>query len=102
MIGSPDYLPLPMLPLSPITFKVTHSNDNDDMLQTRSSNHNLSAQPHIAEAQLVEHNTEPDVIIQHRSGGVVQELPPPYLDRLRKQLPPDPSTSSSETQGLAL
>jgi hypothetical protein len=102
MIGSPDYLPLPKLPLSPITLEVTHSNDNDDMLQTRSSNQNLSAQPHIAEAQLVEHNTEPDVIIQHRSGGVVQELPPPYLDRLRKQLPPDPSTSGSETQGLAL
>jgi len=26
-------------------------------------------------------NVEPDIIIQHRDGGVVQELPPPYLDR---------------------
>ncbi|CCM00033.1 uncharacterized protein FIBRA_02059 [Fibroporia radiculosa] len=26
-------------------------------------------------------DAEPDIIIQHRDGGVVQELPPPYLDR---------------------
>lgn len=102
MTDSPDYLPLPELPFSPVTLKVTRSNDNDDMLQTRSPSHNLSAQPHIAEAQPVEHNTEPDIIIQHRSGGIVQELPPPYLNRLQKQLPPDPSTSGSETQRHAL
>jgi len=27
---------------------------------------------------------EPDIIIQHRDGGVVQELPPPYADRSRR------------------
>ncbi|KAH9911034.1 hypothetical protein B0H21DRAFT_775099 [Amylocystis lapponica] len=33
---------------------------------------------------------EPDIIIQHRDGGVVQELPPPYLDRYtRSQDPPE-------------
>jgi hypothetical protein len=26
-------------------------------------------------------SVEPDIIIQHRDGGVVQELPPPYFDR---------------------
>lgn len=31
---------------------------------------------------------EPDIIIQHRDGGVVQELPPPYLDRSRERQQP--------------
>jgi hypothetical protein len=33
-------------------------------------------------------DVEPDIIIQHRDGGVVQELPPPYLDRSRDRPAP--------------
>lgn len=33
-------------------------------------------------------DAEPDIIIQHEDGGVVQELPPPYLDRSRPRPPP--------------
>jgi len=41
----------------------------------------------------IDPDVEPDIIIQHRDGGVVQELPPPYLDRYRDRppLPPDNS-----------
>lgn len=100
--GSPNYLSLPDLPFPPITFKVTRSIDNDDTLQARTSNHNTSTQPHTAEVQPLEPDAEAEIIIQHRSGGgVVQELPPPYLDRSQKRLPPDPS-SGSGTEGLAL
>ncbi|KAI0942404.1 hypothetical protein AcW1_003046 [Taiwanofungus camphoratus] len=30
---------------------------------------------------LIDPDVQPDIIIQHRDGGVVHELPPPYLDR---------------------
>lgn len=30
---------------------------------------------------LMDPDVQPDIIIQHRDGGVVHELPPPYLDR---------------------
>jgi len=101
---SPVHLPLPNLPLPPITLKAIHPTDGDNIPQVQSSHHDISIQPHTAAAEVPPAeptNTEPDIIIQRSSGGVVQELPPPYLDRSQKQLPSDPSISS-ETAGLAL
>lgn len=42
--------------------------------------------PHLVAAAL-DPETQPDIIIQHRDGGVVQELPPPYMDRARGPSP---------------
>jgi hypothetical protein len=36
----------------------------------------------------IDPDAEPDIIIQHRDGGIVQELPPPYLDH-RDRRPPE-------------
>jgi len=41
----------------------------------------------------IDPDVEPDIIIQHRDGGVVQELPPPYLDRYRDRPLPQPDNS---------
>jgi hypothetical protein len=97
--GSRNHLPLPDLPLPPITFNTdryaktqapaTRSTDDDKILRTPSSNPSIPDQPPTAGVQSLESDTEPDIIIQHRNGGVVQELPPPYLDRSQKKLPPD-------------
>lgn len=45
-------------------------------------------------------DVEPDIIIQHRDGGVVQELPPPYLDRYRDRPPlaPPPPDNTDVTE----
>jgi hypothetical protein len=43
----------------------------------------------------VDSGIEPDIIIQHRDGGVVQELPPPYLDRSRDR--PSQNDNASES-----
>jgi hypothetical protein len=41
----------------------------------------ISTRLFTSETQPLSPESEPDVIIQHRDGGVVQEIPPPYLDR---------------------
>ncbi|KIM87767.1 hypothetical protein PILCRDRAFT_814482 [Piloderma croceum F 1598] len=46
----------------------------------------------------IDPDVEPDIIIQHRDGGVVQELPPPYLDRYRDRPPPTPPDNSDVTE----
>ena len=43
----------------------------------------------------VDSGIEPDIIIQHRDGGVVQELPPPYLDRSRNRSSQNDNASGS-------
>jgi len=43
----------------------------------------------------IDPDTEPDIIIQHRDGGIVQELPPPYMARYRDR----PPTNSENVSG---
>jgi len=43
----------------------------------------------------IDPDTEPDIIIQHRDGGVVQELPPPYLDHRSRRTPKNNDVGSS-------
>lgn len=43
--------------------------------------------PLAVEAQPLDPDTEPDIIIQHRDGGVAQDLPPPYLDQSQTSPP---------------
>ena len=55
----------------------------------RSQNHTSLPSPSSgSQNQSIDPDAEPDIIIQHRDGGVVQELPPPYLDRSRGRPPP--------------
>lgn len=42
---------------------------------------NSNAPNRIDSQDPLDPDIEPDIIIQHRDGGVVQELPPPYADR---------------------
>ena len=54
---------------------------------------NLNAQPLVSAPLDVD--IQPDIIIQHRDGGIVQELPPPYADRSGQRAPspiPPPDT----------
>lgn len=63
----------------------------------------LPNRPFTAGSQPLDPDTEPDIIIQHRDGGIVQELPPPYLDhrdsdRDRRPSQPSPPPPPSPLQ----
>lgn len=56
---------------------------------SRSQNHtSLPSSSSGSQNQSIDPDAQPDIIIQHRDGGIVQELPPPYLDRSRGRPPP--------------
>lgn len=104
--GSPYDLPSFDLPLPPITFNAdryakthaptTPSIHDDNILPVPSSNNNIPGHSPNAGVQPLNSDTQPDIIIQHRSGGVVQELPPPYLDRSQKPLPDSPDSPEND------
>jgi hypothetical protein len=53
----------------------------DNLSDAAGSRNHISTRPFTSETQPLSPESEPDITIQHRDGGVVQELPPPYLDR---------------------
>jgi hypothetical protein len=112
----------PNTPLSPHSFdnngrhvktrtRSTRSTDDRRAGSSHPSSSNpsvpLPGRPFTAGSQPLDPDTEPDIIIQHRDGGTIQELPPPYLDHRDRDQPPlplapVPSGSDAERAGDAI
>ena len=84
------------------------SSDSTDSARTRKTRQPASPRPQRLGAlpsSLVniplDPDTQPDIIIQHRDGGsgIVQELPPPYVDRSTNPTPPPPPPASDTHDG---
>jgi len=73
----------------------TRTTDDDNTRHAASSNHPTRDHPFAVQAQPLDLDTEPDIIIQHRDGGVAPDEPPPYLDGL--QAPPPSSIPLRDT-----
>lgn len=84
------------LPLSPITFatnmrRIKRDTRTADSSIQHTSSLQLPRRPFTAPQGS---GTEPNIIIQHRDGGIVEELPPPYLDH---RPPPPPQSDTEES-----